>query len=358
MSSLPPGGYFVAAPLPAVARTWRVSLLRAPEIYPAFVLALALLAPLRAHAATDLLNVSYDPTRELYRQINAAFVPKYKADKAVDLNIRQSHGGSGTQARAVIDGLNADVVTLAIPTDTDALVKTALIPADWRKRLPNDSVPYTSTIVFVVRKGNPKGIKDWPDIIKPGVQIVTPNPKTSGNGKLSFIAAWTYVKSTGGSDADALDFVRKLYAQTPVLDLGARASTTTFVQKHVGDVHLSWENEAYLEAEEAKGEVEIVVPSVSILAEPAVTWVDANVQRNGTADAAKAYLEFLYTPEAQAIIAKNHYRPSDPAVLAANKANFPDLKLKPITFIGSGWSDVIDKFFGDGKLFDSFYKPK
>jgi len=210
----------------------------------------------------------------------------------------------------------------------------------------------------VVRKGNPKGIKDWPDIIKDGVQIVTPNPKTSGNGKLSFIAAWAYVKSTGGSDADALAFVKKLYAQTPVLDLGARASTITFVQKRVGDVHLSWENEAYLEAEEAKGEVEIVVPSVSILAEPAVTWVDANVQRNGTADAAKAYLEFLYTPEAQAIIAKNHYRPSDPAVLAANRANFPELQLKPITYIGTGWADVIDKFFGDGKLFDSFYKPK
>ena len=346
------------APARAVARTWRVSLLRAPEIFPAFALALALLAPPSAHAATDLLNVSYDPTRELYRQINAAFIPKYKADKGVDLNIRQSHGGSGTQARAVIDGLNADVATLAIPTDTDALVKTALIPADWRKRLPNDSLPYTSTIVFVVRKGNPKGIKDWPDIIKDGVQIVTPNPKTSGNGKLSFIAAWAYVKSTGGSDADALAFVKKLYAQTPVLDLGARASTITFVQKRVGDVHLSWENEAYLEAEEAKGEVEIVVPSVSILAEPAVTWVDANVQRNGTADAAKAYLEFLYTPEAQAIIAKNHYRPSDPAVLAANRANFPELQLKPITYIGTGWADVIDKFFGDGKLFDSFYKPK
>jgi sulfate transport system substrate-binding protein len=237
-------------------------------------------------------------------------------------------------------------------------VKTALIPADWRKRLPNDSLPYLSTIVFVVRKGNPKGIKDWPDIVKPGVQIVTPNPKTSGNGKLSFIAAWTYVKSTGGSDADALAFVKKLYAQVPVLDLAARAATITFAQKRIGDVHLTWENEAFLELEEAKGALEIVVPSVSIRAEPAVTWVDANVERNGTADAAKAYLAFLYTPEAQGIIAKNHYRPTDPAVLAQHRSSFPDVELKPITFVGSSWADVNDKFFGDGKLFDSFYKPK
>ncbi|HWP66679.1 MAG TPA: sulfate ABC transporter substrate-binding protein [Candidatus Limnocylindria bacterium] len=319
---------------------------------------MALLIPLRAQAQTDLLNVSYDPTRELYRQLNAAFIAKYKAETGVDVTIRQSHGGSGTQARAVIDGLNADVVTLAVPTDTDALAKRGLIAADWRKRLPNDSLPYTSAIVFVVRKGNPKNIKDWPDIIKDDVQIVTPNPKTSGNGKLSFIAAWAYVKSTGGSDADALAFVKKLYARTPVLDLGARAATTTFVQKRVGDVHLAWENEAYLEVEEAKGAVEIVVPSVSILAEPAVTWVDANVQRNGTADLAKAYLEFLYTPEAQEIIAKNHYRPSDPAVLAAHRASFPEVDLKPVTYVGASWADVNDEFFGDGKLFDSFYKPK
>jgi sulfate transport system substrate-binding protein len=274
------------------------------------------------------------------------------------LTIRQSHGGSGTQARAIIDGLEADVATLAVFSDTDAIRKASLIPEGWQKRLPNDSLPYRSTIVFVVRKGNPKGIKDWPDIIKDGVQIVTPNPKTSGNGKLSFIGAWGYVKSTGGSDADALAFVKTLYEHAPVLDLAARASTVTFVQKRIGDVHLTWENEAHLEVEEAKGAVEIVYPSISILAEPNVAWIDANVQRKGTAEVAKAYLEFLYTPAAQEIIAQNFYRPSDPTVLARYRAQFPDFKLFPITFVARSWDDAMDKFFGDGKLFDSFYKPK
>ena len=216
----------------------------------------------------------------------------------------------------MIDGLEADVVTLALWADTNQIAKAGLMAQDWETRLPNNSLPYTSTIVFVVRKGNPKGIKDWPDIVKPGVEIVTPNPKTSGNGKLSFLAAWGSVKSQGGSDADALEFVKKLYEQTPVLDLGARGSTTTFVQKKIGDVHLAWENEAHLEVQEANGEVEIVYPPTSILAEPHVALVDKNVERKGTADVAKAYLEFLYTPEGQEIIAKNYYRPSDPAVLA------------------------------------------
>jgi sulfate/thiosulfate transport system substrate-binding protein len=304
-------------------------------------------------AAVELLNVSYDPTRELYRAINSAFTAKHG-----DVSIKQSHGGSGTQARAVIDGLEADVVTLALYPDTDAIRKAKLMEDGWVKRLPNNSLPYTSTIVFVVRKGNPKGIKDWDDIIKPGVQIITPNPKTSGNGKLSFIAAWGYVKGKGGSDAAALDFVKKLYDQVPVLDLAARASTVTFVQKNIGDVHLTWENEAHLEVQEAGGAVEIVYPSTSIQAEPNVAWVDANVKRKGTEAIAKQYLEFLYTPEAQEIIAKNFYRPTDPAVLAKYRSTFPDLKLFPITDVATSWDDSYDKFFGDGKLFDSFYKPK
>jgi len=309
-------------------------------------------------AAVELLNVSYDPTRELYKAINAAFAAKYKAQSGQDVTIKQSHGGSGTQARAVIDGLDADVVTLALWGDTNAIAKAGLMPLDWDKRLPNDSLPYTSTIVFVVRKGNPKGIKDWPDIVKPGVEIVTPNPKTSGNGKLSFLSAWGYVKSKGGSDADALEFVKKLYAQTPVLDLGARGSTVTFVEKKIGDVHLAWENEAKLEVQEAGGEVEIVYPSTSILAQPHVAWVDKNVEHKGTAAVAKAYLEFLYTPEGQEIIAKNFYRPTDPAVLAKHASDFPDIKRFDVTTVAKSWDDASAKYFGDGGVFDSFYKPK
>lgn len=306
----------------------------------------------------ELLNVSYDPTRELYRAINGVFVKRYQAETGTDLTIRQSHGGSGTQARAVIDGLEADVVTLAMWPDTNAVAKAGLLPADWTTELPNDSLPYTSTIVFVVRKGNPKGIKDWPDIIEPGVEIVTPNPKTSGNGKLSFLAAWGAVTQRGGSETEALDFVKKLYEQTPVLDLGARAATTTFVQKKIGDVHLAWENEAHLEVEEAKGAVEIVYPPISVLAEPHVAVVTKNVERRGTAAAAKAYLEFLYTPEAQEIIAKNFYRPTDPEVLARHRATFPEITLFKIDAVAKSWDDSIAKYFGDGGIFDSFYKPK
>jgi sulfate transport system substrate-binding protein len=318
-------------------------------------LGLLLVATQTFAASLELLNVSYDPTRELWRAINAAFIPKYSASQ---LTIKQSHGGSGTQARAVVDGLEADVVTLAMWPDTNAVAKAGLIEKGWENRLPNKSIPYTSTIVFVVRKGNPKGIKDWPDIIKPDVQIVTPNPKTSGNGKLSFLAAWGAVTQRGGSEADALAFVKKVYEQVPVLDLGARASTTTFVQKRVGDVHLSWENEAHLEVEESGGQVELVYPPISFLAEPPVAVVDGNVKRKGTADAAKAYLEFLYTDEGQEIIAKNFYRPTNAAVLAKHRALFPDLKLFGISAVAKDWDDAYDKFFGDGKIFDSFYKPK
>ena len=268
-------------------------------------LTLALLVSLSLGVASvhaeslELLNVSYDPTRELYRAVNTAFTANYKAATGTDLTIRQSHGGSGTQARSVIDGLEADVVTLAMWPDTNAIAKSGLIPADWTTKLPNNSLPYTSTIVFVVRKGNPKGIRDWADVVKDGVEIVTPNPKTSGNGKLSFLAAWGSVTQRGGSDAEALAFVKKLYEHTPVLDLGARAATTTFVQKKIGDVHLAWENEAHLEVEEANGAVEIVYPPISFFAEPHVAVVSKNAERRGTAAAAKAYLEFLYTPEGQ-----------------------------------------------------------
>jgi sulfate transport system substrate-binding protein len=314
-------------------------------------------APLHA-AELELLNVSYDPTRELYRAVNEAFAPKYKAQTGTDLTIRQSHGGSGTQARAVVDGLEADVVTLALWPDTNAVAKAGLMSLDWQKSLPNGSLPYTSTIVFVVRKGNPKGIKDWPDIVKPGVDVITPNPKTSGNGKLAFLAAWGSVVTRSGSDADALAFVKKLYEQVPVLDLGARASTTTFVQKKIGDVHLAWENEALLEVKEANGEVEVVYPPTSFFAEPHVAVVTKNAEHKGTLDAAKAYLEFLYTPEGQEIIAKNGYRPTNPEVLAKYRSQFPDIKLFKVDAVATSWDDATAKYFGDGALFDSFYKPK
>ena len=313
----------------------------------------------RAYAGSaELLNVSYDPTRELWRQLNERFIASYDTASGTKLTIKQSHGGSGSQARAVVDGLEADVVTLALWPDIEAVRKAGLIEVGWEKRLPNKSVPYTSTIVFVVRKGNPKGIKDWSDIVKPGVQIITPNPKTSGNGKLSFLAAWGSMTQRGGSEADALAFVRKLYEQTPVLDLGARGSTVTFVQKLIGDVHLTWENEAHLEVEEASGAVEIVYPPISFLAEPPVAWVDTNVKNKGTADAAKAYLEFVFSDEGQEIVAKNFYRPIAPALKQKYAANFPDLKLFPVTAVAKNWDDAYDKFFGEGKIFDNIYQPK
>src|SRR6188768_3482974 len=255
----------------------------------------------------ELLNVSYDPTRELWRAINAEFIPAYEKEAHVKLAISQSHGGSSTQARAVIDGLDADVVTLALWSDTDAIAKRGLINPGWKEELPNSSLPYTSTIVFVVRKGNPKGIKDWPDLVQPGVEIVTPNPKTSGNGQLSLYSAWGSVVLRGGSRDQAVDYVTRLYKQVPVLDSGARAATTTFVQKRIGDVHLAWENEAQLEVKEAAGSLELVYPPISIRAEPHVAIVDKNVDRRKSRAAAEAYLKFLYTDEAQEIIARNFY---------------------------------------------------
>ena len=325
------------------------------------LLAAALLAgalgtlPGRAGAGDSLLNVSYDPTRELYKDVNETFGAQWAQQTGQTIDLKQSHGGSGSQARAVIDGLEADVVTLALWPDVDAIRKVGLIGDDWQSRYPNNAVPYTSTVVFAVRKGNPKGIKDWPDLVKPGVEIVTPNPKTSGNGKLSFLAAWGSVTQRGGSDEQAKEFVTKLYQQAPVLDSGARGSTITFAEKGIGDVHLTWENEAHLEAQEHPGEIEIVYPLISFLAEPPVAVVDVNARRKGTTKAATAYLGFLFTPEGQEIGAKHYYRPSDPNVLQRHAAMFPAITLFPITAVAKDWSDANAKFFTDGKIFDSIY---
>jgi sulfate transport system substrate-binding protein len=304
-----------------------------------------------------LLNVSYDPTRELWRDLNAEFIKVYKQQAQAAVKIKQSHGGSATQARAVIDGLDADVVTLAMFQDTDAIRKSGLIAEDWRDRLPNQSLPYTSTIVFVVRKGNPKGIKDWPDLVKGDIEIVTPNPKTSGNGKLSLLAAWGYVIETGGSEQQARRFITELYKRVPVLDSGARGSTTTFVHKGIGDVHLAWENEAQLEVKETRGELELVYPSLSILAEPHVAVVDANVDRKGTRGVAEAYLKFLYTDAAQRIIAKHFYRPTNEEIGKQFVSSLPPLKRFSISAIAKDWDDAQRKFFADGAIFDGIYQP-
>jgi sulfate transport system substrate-binding protein len=316
-----------------------------------FVLALA--AP--ALAADELLNVSYDPTRELWKAVNAKFIPLWQGQSGDTIAVKQSHGGSGSQARAVVDGLEADVVTLAMWPDTDNIRKVGLISDGWEQRFPNNSTPYLSTIVFLVRKGNPKGIKDWADIVKPGVEIVTPNPKTSGNGKLSFLAAWGAVLASGGSEADAKAFVTTLFKQAPVLDAAARGATVTFAQKGIGDVQLTWENEAHLQLKETPGEVEIVYPSTSFLAEPPVAVVDVNAARHGTTAAATAYLNYLYTPEGQEIIAQNYYRPIDPAVAAKHKATFPDIKFFKVDAVAANWGDAYEKYFGEGQVFDQIY---
>jgi len=316
-------------------------------------LIVALAAPVLADET--LLNVSYDPTRELWKALNSQFVPSWEKSKGQKLEIKQSHGGSGTQARAVVDGLEADVVTLAMWPDTDAIRKAGLINAGWETRFPNNSTPYNSTIVFLVRNGNPKGIKDWGDIIKPGVEIVTPSPKTSGNGKLAFLAAWGQVLQSGGTEAQAKDFVTELYKHTPVLDSGARGSSVTFAEKGIGDVQLTWENEAYLQQKETPGKFEIVYPSRSFLAEPPVAVVDANATRHGTTEASTAYLNFLYTPAGQDLIAQNFYRPIDATVAAKYRSQFPDVKFFKIDAVAKDWNDAYDKYFGDGKVFDSIY---
>lgn len=305
----------------------------------------------------ELLNVSYDPTRELWRDLNEEFRKQYERESGKSVVVKQSHGGSGSQARAVIDGLEADVVTLALWPDTNAVHEKGLISAGWEERFPNQASPYYSLIVFVVRKGNPKGIRDWPDLVQPGVEIITPTPKTSGNGKLSFLAAWGHVTRSGGSEDDARAFVEKLYRQVPVLDAAARAATVTFAQKGIGDVHLTWESEARLEVEESGGALEIVYPPRSIQANPPVAVVDANVDRRGTREVATAYLNFAYTPAGQALIAKHHFRPIDADVLAQHREQFPDVELFTITDVAPGWKEANHKFFAEGGVFDQIFSP-
>jgi sulfate/thiosulfate transport system substrate-binding protein len=324
----------------------------------------------RDQAPTELLNVSCDPTRELWKDMNERFIERYEQERGVKLTIKMSHGGSASQARAVIDGLEADVVSLGLWSDTSAVAKRGLIDADWDTRLPYRALPYYSTIVFVVRRGNPKSVRDWPDLVKPGVEVVTPNPKTSGNGKLSFLAAWGAELRRTGSEDRAREFVTEVYKRVRVLDSGARGATTTFAQKGIGDVHLTWENEAYLEVEEAGGALEVVYPPVSIRAEPPMALMDANVRKKGTRPAAEAYLKFLYTDEGQDIIARHRYRPSDPAALARHRDKFPAIELFSITEvadrlpegkrpppgdIGAAWDAANDRFFTEGAEFDRMY---
>jgi len=310
----------------------------------------------RDQAPTELLNVACDPTRELWRDINEKFIERYEEERGVRLTIKMSHGGSASQARAVIDGLEADVVTLGLWSDTSAVHKRGLIDDNWSTRLPYNALPYYSTIVFVVRRGNPKEIRDWPDLIKPGVEVITPNPKTSGNGKLSFLAAWGAELRRTGSEDKALAFVTAVYRDhVKVLDSGARGATTNFAQRKMGHVHLTWENEAYFELQEAGGELEIVYPSVSIRAEPPVAVVDANARKKGTKPAADAYMRFLYSDEAQDIIATHRYRPSDPAALARHRDKFHDMPLFPITEVAPNWDAANERFFTEGAVFDRIY---
>src|SRR5690606_34680725 len=313
-----------------------------------------------AVAQTSLLNVSYDPTRELYQEFNEAFAKHWKAKTGERVNIKQSHGGAGKQARAVIDGLEADVVTLALAYDIDAIAAQGLIAPDWQKRLPQNSAPYTSTIVFLVRKGNPKGIRDWDDLVEPGVSVITPNPKTSGGARWNSLAAWGYaLKKPGGSEASAKDFVTRLYKNVEVLDSGARGSTTTFVKRQIGDVFISWENEAFLAIEElGPGQFELVVPSVSILAEPPVTVVDKVADKHGTRKVAEAYLAYLYTEEGQEIAAKNYYRPRLQKVADKYASTFPKVKLFTIDDVFGGWQKAQKTHFADGGVFDQIYGAK
>ena len=320
---------------------------------------LALANPLTATAAeVTLLNVSYDPTRELYQEFNAAFAKHWKAKTGDTVTVKASHGGSGKQARAIIDGLEADVATLALAYDVDQLYeKGKLIPKDWQKRLPNNSAPYTSTIVFLVRKGNPKSIKDWDDLIKPGVSVITPNPKTSGGARWNYLAAWAYaLKHNNNDEAKAREFVGKLFKNVPVLDSGARGATTTFVERGIGDVLLAWENEAFLAKKElGPDKVEIVVPSLSILAEPPVTVVDKIVDKRKTRTVAEAYLNYLYTEEGQEIAAKNYYRPTRESVAKKYESQFPKINLITIDGIFGGWAKAQKTHFADGGVFDQIY---
>ena len=318
-------------------------------------------SPAVAGDEIQLLNVSYDPTRELYEEFNKSFVRYWKEKTGNDVKVRQSHGGAGKQARAVIDGLEADVVTLALAFDIDAMhEKAGLLPADWQKRLPENSCPYTSTIVFLVRKGNPKQIKDWDDLVKPGIGVITPNPKTSGGARWNYLAAWYFAaQKFGGNETQILDFMTKLFKNVPVLDTGARGSTNTFVQRRMGDVFLSWENEALLVTQRlAPGQFEIVVPSLSILAEPPVTVIDKIVDKRGTREIATAYLEYLYTPEGQNIIGKHFYRPRSAEAMKKYASTYPEVKMVTIDDpLFGGWQKAQQKHFSEGGTFDQIYKP-
>ena len=312
-----------------------------------------------APAPVMLLNVSYDPTRELYEAVNAAFAKAWEERTGQTVTIKQSHGGSGKQARAVIDGLEADVVTLALAYDVDALAKAGLLAADWQKKLPQNASPCTSTIVILVRKGNPKGIHGWDDLVRPGVQVITPNPKTSGGARWNYLAAWAHaLGKSGGDEAKAKEFVRALFKNVPVLDSGARGATTTFVERGLGDVLLAWENEALLAVERlGKGQLEIVVPPLSILAEPPVAVVDRVVDRRGTRAVAEAYLEFLYSEEGQELAARHHYRPRDPKVAQRHARDFPKLDLVTVDQVFGGWQKAQATHFADGGVFDQIYTP-
>jgi sulfate/thiosulfate transport system substrate-binding protein len=326
----------------------------------ALMLAAISMSGLYAQGQVKLLNVSYDPTRELYQEVNSAFAKQWQAQTGQTVTLNQSHGGSGKQARSVIDGLQADVVTLALAYDIDAIHNTAnLLPKYWQKRLPDNSSPYTSTIVFVVRKGNPKGIKDWNDLVRPGIVAITPNPKTSGGARWNYLAAWAYaLQLPRGNEGTAREFVKTLFRNVPVLDSGARGSTTTFVQRGIGDVLIAWENEALLAAEMlGKDKVEIVVPSMSILAEPPVAIVDKVVDRRGTRKVAEAYLQFLYSPEGQELAARHHFRPRNQAVLAKYASKFPRIRMVTIDQVFGGWAQAQKVHFNDGGIFDQIYAP-
>jgi len=317
---------------------------------------LLLVAFVASLPAANILNVSYDPTREFYTEFNQAFARHWKEKTGQDIAFSQSHGGSSKQARAVIDGLEADVVTLALAADINAIARAGLIPADWQTRLPANSAPYQSTLAFLVRKGNPKNIKDWNDLVRPGVQVITPNPKTSGVARWNFLAAWGWaLDHFKGDEAKVTEFIKQLYANVPVLDAGARGSSTTFIERGIGDVLINWENEILLALKEHSGEYEIVTPSLSILAEPTVAVVDANVDKRKTREVAQAYLEYLYSDEGQNLAAKHFYRPSNPEVLAKFKAQYPDLKLFTIDEVFGGWDPATKKFFDDGAIFDQIY---
>ena len=328
------------------------------KVFAAALLAAASLPALAAEVS--LLNVSYDPTRELYQDVNAAFAKSWQAKTGDTLKIKQSHGGSGKQGRAVIDGLEADVVTLALAYDIDAISERKLLAPDWQKRLPHNSSPYTSTVVFLVRKGNPKGIKDWNDLVKPGVAVITPNPKTSGGARWNHLAAYGYaLRQPGGNEATAKEFLRKLYKNVPVLDSGARGATTTFVERGIGDVLIAWENEALLAIKElGPGKVELVAPSTSILAEPPVAVVDKVADKHGTRKVAEAYLNFLYTDEAQELIAKNYYRPAVEKEAKKYAAQFPAVKLFTLSQVAGDWATAQKTHFADGGLFDQIYQTR